>query len=910
MLTPLLLALAMLPGRSAVGQAARAPFVPADLRCERLVTPLAEETQRPRLSWRLLPADPNVRGIRQTRYRIRVASTEARLASGRADMWDSGIVASSKTIGVRYAGEQLLPCRRYVWSVTAWDQSGASAAARSWWETGPMRQDDWHARWLRAPGDPAKPKAGPMPLFRHEFTLRRVPLKARLYVCGLGHAEARINGRKVAESVLDPGWTNYKKTCLFVPYDVTNLLSKGPNCLGILLGNGMYNVPGGRYVKFTGSLGPPKVIAQLVLDMPGGRRVFIGTDGSWQTAPGPITFSCVYGGEDHDARLERRGWDRPGAPLDEVWEKAVVTDGPGGALRPQMTEPIVALERLAPVAVTEPKPGVTLYDFGKNMSAMPSLRVQGPAGARVRLIPAERLSNGLADQGQSGGPSYFEYTLRGGGIEEWEPRFTYYGCRWLQVEGAQPDSPDAPRDKPVVVGLALRVVAPKIERTGWFATSDPLLNGIHTLIDRAIISNTKSVLTDCPHREKLGWLEQDYLVGPGLFYNYRMGATLEKVLRDIREAQTPEGLVPDIAPEYTVFSGGFRDSPEWGAAYALCSQQLAEFTGDTWHLQVHRRNATRYADYLVSKAKNGLLDFGLGDWADVGTGKTPMGVTATAIGVETLRATAEMCRAGGQEADARRLEAEAEKMREAFSRTFRRPDGPGFCETSQTANAMALALNVAADNERAGALEALIADIARLNGHTSAGDIGFRYELLALAQAGRSDLVLDMLLKREHPSYGYQIDHGATSLTEAWDGPTRGWSQNHFMLGHADEWFYGWLAGIRPTAPGFSTFLVRPYVDRRLDWVAAQHNAPHGTIAVRWEVKRETVTLDVTVPPNTVATIWAPGADAREVRHAAAVPAERIGVREGCTVFRAPSGRYSFTAPMPPQRPAGAAGKG
>jgi hypothetical protein len=580
----------------------------------------------------------------------------------------------------------------------------------------------------------------------------------------------------------------------------------------------------------------------------------VGTDRSWRVHDGPVTFTCIYGGEDFDARLEPPGWDRPGFD-DSSWAAPVGVEAPGGALRAQSSPPVRVQESFRPVAVTQPRPGVAVYDLGQNFAGWPRITVSGPAGAQVRMTPGELLdSAGLVTQRSSGGPTYFTYTLKGAGRETWSPRFAYSGFRYVQVEGAEV----------TVDELEGRFLHLDAARAGRFACSNELFNRIHKLIDAAIRSNLEHVVTDCPHREKLGWLEVPYLMGPALLFDWDLRAFLPKVSRDIREAQTIDGLFPDIAPEYVVFGGAFRDSPEWGSTGVLLPWMAWQWYGDRRPLEDSYGAMKNYATYLGGKAKDHLLAYGLGDWYDIGPGSpgpsklTPNGVTATATYHEDLRVLEQAARLLGREAEARAFGEEAGAVREAFQKAY--------AGGSQTALAMPLVLGLEPESGRAALVEKLVADVRARGNHPSAGDVGHRYVIEALTDAGRSDVVFDMANRTDPPSYGAQLAAGATSLTEAWDANPAS-SQNHCMLGHMEEWFYAGLAGIRPDAesPGLSHIRIRPEPVGDVKWVKASWETFRGPVEVNWRIEGGAFQLSVYIPPGMTAEVSAPGLRPAEI---------------------------------------------
>ncbi len=690
---------------------------------------------------------------------------------------------------------------------------------------------EWRAQWIGGPTNAASI------VLQCEFEVERGLRRASADVCGLGQYELTLNGRKVGNDLLTPGWTDYRKTCLYDTYALD--VREGRNIIELLLGGGMYNVPDttNRFAKFRGAFGPLKAIAQIRLEYDG-RVEYVGTDGRWRASAGPLTFASVFGGEDYDAR-----W----AP---AWEPATIVPGPGGELRGPAfaAPPIRAFDVLKPVRVAEPKPGVKVYDLGQNAAQMPRVTVRGEPGGVVKITPAELLNDdGTAfSPWAKRGAVYWQYTLAGNGRETFFPKFFYYGCRYLQVEttNAEVESIEG-----VVVHSSARPV-------GEFACSNQLFNRIYALVRWAQRSNLMSVLTDCPHREKLGWLEQYHLNGPSLRYNFGLAPLYRKCFQDMADAQLENGLVPNIAPEYTVFKGGFRDSPEWGSAFILAAWQQYEFAGDLEPFRRHFNAMKRYVDYLAGTASNNIVRHGLGDWYDIGpkppglSQLTPVAVTATAHYYADLVALDKAARLLGRP---ERFDRRAAEVRAAFLREFPMPTN------SQCAAAIALQMNLVEPVRRAAVLDALVRDV-REKGLT-AGDVGYRYVLRALADNGRSDVIFEMTNQSERPGYGYQLKMGATSLTEAWDA-RRTSSQNHFMLGQINEWFFHDLAGIQPAEPGFKKIVIKPQPVGDLTWVKARYDG----IVSEWNREGGRFTLNVVIPPKTTAAVYMPDGKVYKVK--------------------------------------------
>jgi hypothetical protein len=784
----------------------------------------------------------------------------------------------------------------------------ARVTASDSWERAP-----WSAAALTdglgVPG--ANPRANATLLLRRELVLRPGLRRALAHFCGLGHSVLTVNGAQAEAGLLTPGWTTYDKTCLYETRDLTPLLHAGANAVGLTLGSGMYNVQPGRYIKFVGAFRPLVAIVQIRLEYGDGTVERVVSDGRWRAAPGPITFSNVYGGEDHDARLEPAGWDRPGFD-DSSWSAAVTTDGPGCRLRgaSRASPPFRTYETFAPVKVQDLRPGVSVYDFGQNASMMPRLRVRGASGGRVTMIPAELLkADGSVDRGSSGrGEAWWGYTLAGrAGGENWFPRFFYHGSRYLQVERSAP----AGSALPEVDAIESVVVHSDSPAAGEFACSSELFNRIRTLVRWAQRSNLAHVVTDCPHRERLGWLEQYHLNGPSLRYETDLTRLFTKTFADMADAQRPDGLVPDIAPEYVVFGEGFRDSPEWGSAIVLAAWQHFVWTGDDGPLRGNYEAMRRYLAYLASRADHEILSHGLGDWYDRGPGPpgpsqlTPIPLTATAIYFEDNQALSRIAARLGRADDARGYAEAAARIGRAFNARFFDPASSAYATGSQTAQAMPLVLGLVPADQRSRVLEGLVRDVRRHGNATTAGDVGYRYVLRALADGNRSDVIFDMNHQTEKPGYGYQLGKGATSLTEAWDADPRS-SQNHFMLGQITEWFYGDLAGLAPDPdfPGFKRVRVRPQPVPGVAWVRASHESPRGRVAVAWQREGDAFRLEVELPPNTSGEVWVPSGDAGDVKEDGRPAGQAAGVRflrrEGDrALFDVGSGRYSFSSTLP-----------
>ena len=883
----------------------------ASLGCEHGEHPTGVDVPQPRLSWVLQSSQ---RGDRQTAYQILAASSEASLNKDSGDLWDSGKMVSDETIQIPYAGKPLKSSQQVFWKVRAWDANDKVSrwSSPATWTMGILSEADWQAKWIAAPTNAQSI------LLRREFTVKRGLRRAVVHVCGVGQYEFSANGKKAGDALLAPGWSQYNKTCLYDTLDLTAQLHRGQNAVGIILGNGMYHIAADkvRYVKFTQSFGPLRAIAQIQLDYDDGTSDVIGTDATWQTGPSPITFNNIFAGEDYDARLEQKGWDAPGFDASQ-WQPAVVTVGPGGVLRGQSVTapPIRASDAFQPVTTRELRPGLVVYDLGQNASMMVRLAVKGPAGSSVRVIPSELLKpDGTVDRTsateQGVRPAWWQYMLKGEGTENYFPKFFYQGCRYLQVE-IHPATDNGPLPK--IKQIEGVVVHSSSKPVGEFTCSNTLFNRIYQLVRWAQRSNMQSLMTDCPARERLGWLEQDHLNGPALRYNFDLSQLFRKSVNDMADSQLENGFVPNIAPEYFVagsrsLNNGMRNSPEWGGSFIMVPWQQYQFTGDTGLLRTHYDAMKRYVAFLGSTATNHIVPTGLGDWCDIGpkpswnSQLTTPQFTATAFYQHYTWVLARAADVLGKPDEARQFDEQAEAIRAAFNKKFYHPDTHQYEGGSQTANSLAVVMNLVEPANRAAVIDNIVADV-RAKGLTS-GEIGYAYLLRALAESGHSDVIYAMNNQSDKPGYGYQLKMGATALTEKWDASISGGygSQNHFMLGQINEWFFHDLVGIAgdDSEPGFRKIVIHPAVVGELTRVKGKYDSVHGPITTEWKRDAKSFVLDLSIPPNTAATVFVPAGSVDGVREGGVAAAKSPGVKfirqeNGCVVFEITSGKYQFT---------------
>ncbi len=722
-------------------------------------------------------------------------------------------------------------------------------------------------------------------ILRKEFSLEgKQVADAVLYVSGMGHYKLSINGTGVGNAEFAPVWSEYDKTVYYNVFDVTQLLATGDNAIGVLLGNGMFNVQRmGRYSKLQTSFGPPQMLFRMEINYADGTQQVIKSGQDWKYDFSPITFNTIYGGESYDARLEQTGYDRAGFD-DTKWRNAVLTEGPKGRLTVQTVQPVRIMERygikswkpipadsLAAASKATKRdihPSAFVADMGQNLAGFPEIVVSGKRGQKVTMLVAEKLTpQGACDQRQTGRQHYYEYTLKGDGQEVWHPHFSYYGFQYIQVEGAVLEGQPNPDGLPVLKRLNSCFIYNSAEEVSSFECSNPLFTQTHRLIERAERSNMQSVLSDCPHREKLGWLEQDHLCGPSLLYNYDMTRYAPKVIRDITDTQKPNGMVPTTAPQYISFGNLFDDSPEWGSTLVILPFMYYDQYGDSTLITRNYEPMRRYVDYLTSRADNGIVSHGLGDWYDYGPWRagfsknTPVPLVATAHYIFDLQLLTRAAEMTGHKADVEKYSALLKDVTDSFNRTFYKPDSCYYGTGSQTSNALPLYLGLTGGNKQK-VMQSLIADIEAHGNRLTTGDVGNRYLFQTLAQNGLNELLYTMLNHYETPGYGFQLRHGATTLTEQWD-PRQGSSWNHFMMGQIDEWLFKTLAGIQnqPGTHGLRHLLITPTLVGDLQYVKASTASLYGKISVNCSRTQ----LTVEIPVGSDATIVLPNGQRKQV---------------------------------------------
>ncbi|MGL5787706.1 MAG: family 78 glycoside hydrolase catalytic domain [Bacteroidales bacterium] len=820
-----------------------------DLRVNGKHTPLGIETDPPTFSWKIHSEKFN---CVQKSYRL-VVSDESNI------IWDSKSIKSDNSINVIYNGKSLESGKVYFWQVKVNDVW----SKKEKFVTSPSFDD---AKWISLESDVKMYTVFPgihgplvnkeigsrqtgmykLPILRCEFEIKKPIKEAFISVCGLGHFDLLANGTKVSDHFLDPGWTDYRKSALYVTFDIKDSLKVGGNYLDILLGGGFYNVPRKRYFKQLISFGAPKAIAVIMIAYEDGTVERIVTDKSWTAANSPITYSSIYGGEDYDARKK--------AELEWV---SVQTSDPDIKLEVQKNEPLKVRNILNPVKIFKNSAGNLVYDFGQNMSGIIELKVAGKAGSEVLLKPAELLNpDSTINQSASGGPYSFSYILGDDELQIWRPRFTYYGFRYVEV--ISKDSIDS------IELLALHTTN-SAEEVGHFRCSSPMINQIYELIDWSIRSNLASILTDCPHREKLGWLEVAHLMQYSMQYRYNLSTFYQKTIDDMAQAQNPDGMVPTIAPEYVTFADGFENSPEWGSAFIISSWYNYKWYGNKYFLKKYYNQMSKYIDYLTSRSDNYIVAYGLGDWFDLGPKSpgysqlTSIGVTSTAMYYYDVKIMREIANLLGLQNDVKKYDLLASEIKKAFNMKYYNAKTQQYDRNSQTANAMALYVGLVDMQDEPHILNNLVEDIKNRNYALTAGDIGYRYVLKSLDDRNQNEVVYRMNSRYDVPGYGWQLANGATSLTESWQA--YGFvSNNHCMLGHFMEWLFSALGGIKQMdeSVGFKELLFSPSPVSGVTSASSSLITPFGKAECEWRVEDNHFYIEVVIPANSSATVVMP----------------------------------------------------
>jgi alpha-L-rhamnosidase len=856
------------------------------LRCEYSPAPLGLGVRLPRFSWRLIS---DRRGARQTACRLLVAGSPERLVVGAADRWDSGWLDGDTAVFVDYAGPPLGSRARAWWRVLVRDETGAETASEpAWFETGLLERADWSAQWIGADLVGGPYQAVPCPFLRRRFTVSGPVARARLYLTALGCHLSFLNGCRTADEELSPGWTDFLRRVRVSVHDVTARLQPGENVLGVILGDGWYC---GHLEKRPRQLygERPLLLAQLEIGYADGRQQRVVSDADWRVGFGPLLASDLIMGEEYDARREFPGWNAPGFD-DARWAPARVAPDPGVELAAWEGPPIRRQEEIAPVA--EPRAGrrgAWIFDLGQNLVGRVRLRVTAPAGATLTLRYAERLEadGSLYTANLRTARATDHYTCRGGGMEEWEPSFTFHGFQYVEVSGLK-----AAPSRDALTGVVLHS---DWTPAGDFECSHPLVNRLFRNVVWSWKGNSLDLPTDCPQRdERLGWTgDAQVFVGTAAGIA-DVNGFFAKWLRDLREHQGSDGAIPGIVP-FSHLQGPQRDGktpdggPGWADAMVVCAWTMYERYGDLRLLREHWPALERWLAQQERTSRDGLRAYPgsgtscYGDWlaldapegAQGPRGATPHDLIGCAWYAHALDLATRIARALGETAAQDRYARLHAAAKANFQRHFLTPAGRLVAET-QTAAVLALHFDLVPDELRPVIADWLEADIRRRGRRLSTGFLGTPFIQPVLTREGRLETAAALLFQTAWPSWLYAVTQGATTIWERWDGWTaeRGFqnpgmnSFNHYAYGAVGEWLIAAVAGIAPdpAAPGRPRFRLRPCLLPGLDHARARLDTPWGRVESAWRRTGEGLAWEVAVPANAAAVARIPcraGADVR-----------------------------------------------
>jgi alpha-L-rhamnosidase len=899
-------------------------------RCEYHRNPLAIGTTTPRFSWKIKPADPAARDIHQTAYEIQVARDPDGFEKDL--LWSSGKTPTARASQIEYAGAPLASRSRASWRVRVW---GADGTPSEWSEAasfgvGLLKPEDWQAYWISAPldesfttkenvqnfvGDPQRGTltVTPAKYLRKEFETSAVT-RATLHATALGVFTLEVNGKRVSDERLAPGWSAYQRRIHSVTYDVTPLVGSGRNAIGAILADGWYSgyvayglltgqeglVPGinGRYYYGIS----PAVRIQLELELADGTRQVIATDTSWKSSTGPITESDILMGESYDARKELPGWSKTGFD-DSTWQNAVVKTGSNAKVEPHPGVPVRPIEEITPKSVTEHKPGVFIFDLGQNISGVVRLKVKGKAGDKVTLRHAEMLHQDgrLSTENLRCARAVDTYILKGDPAgETWTPEFTYHGFQYVEVTGF-PGTPG----KDAVTGIVIHSDTPY---HGSFECSDPMLNKLYQNMVWTQRANFFEMPTDCPQRdERMGWTGDAQIYVNAATFNADIASFYTKWLRDLNDDAWDYGAYPAYAPR-PLARPNEHHAAGWMDAGVICPWTIWQTYGDTRVIREHWR---KMQDFMLwRKVRDPELDgatddCNFGDWLSLGDVKTPIQFIDLAYHAYCARLMSEMAAAIGHKQQSAGYRADAEKVAAAFRKIYLKPDA-SLAVHNQSAYAMALFFNLIPDVQRSAAAGHL-AKLVKDNGNKmTTGFLGTRPLLPALSANGHHDLAGILIQQREFPSWGYEVDNGANTIWERWNSYIKGKgvhepamnSFSHYAFGAVCEWMMGELAGIDRAAPGFDRVRIAPRPTGTITRAAASTETRHGTLACSWKIEGGSFHADITVPPNTTAEVTLPGKGERITeRGADVILSNGIRKREG-NKLTIGSGIYQFSTPL------------
>ncbi|MDZ7371065.1 MAG: glycoside hydrolase family 78 protein [candidate division KSB1 bacterium] len=882
------------------------------------MNPIGIDVEKPRLSWKIQSDRPDRRNIRQKAYEIRVAASPEELASGKRLVWQTGKIMSDQSVHVGYRGPAPLSRQRFYWQVRVWDEKNVPSqwSEPAFWEMGLLNKSDWKAKWIRADLQENPEVSSPANLLRKEFKLKGQIKSARAYITSLGLYEAELNGKKIGDELLTPGWTAYQDHIQYQTYDVTFLLKAGENAVGVTLGDGWYRGNIGWQGNRNTYGDKLALLFQLEVLYSDGSREIIVSDESWKSSTGPILMSDIYNGETYDARLEKSGWTLPRYD-DRSWGGVVEMPAPNARLVAPAGPPVRAIEEIKPVKIFKTPKGETVVDMGQNMVGHLRVKVQGPAGTTVIIRHAEVLDKegNFYTENLRSAKQTITYTLKGKGVEVFEPHFTFQGFRYAAVEGWPGEL--------TLDALTGIVVHSDMEPSGDFSCSNDMINQLQHNIRWGQKGNFVDVPTDCPQRdERLGWTGDAQVFAPTACFNFNTAAFYTKWLKDFTADQQAEGQIPHVVPDVLSIKRGKRGesaSAGWADAAVIVPWTVYLAFGDVGILEKQYDCMKGWVDYMAARAGEKMLwdsDFTFGDWLAFATDRSDYPGAATdktlicqayfARSTELLQKAAAVL---GKTEDAAKYAALHARIKKVFQDEFVTPNGRLVSHT-QTAYALALAFNLLPDELKPIAAKHLADDVNRFR-HITTGFLGTPVICHVLSAYGYEDEAFMLLNRTEYPSWLYPITKGATTIWERWDGikPDGSFqnpgmnSFNHYAYGAIGEWLYRYVAGIEidEQAPGYKHVIIQPHPGGGLTWARAEHESMYGKIVSSWKLQDGKMLLEVVVPPNTTATVILPKIAPEQVMEQGKRLRDIKGVlgfeqKDQKLVIRIGSGSYQFSA--------------
>ena len=883
------------------------------LTVEYLTNPEGIDTEKPRLSWQL---SSNERGFKQQAYRIIVSSSLDLLKKDSGDIWDSGKVPSNETVNIPYGGSELKSGREYFWKVMIWDGKGSEL---SWsnpakWSMGLLLPYDWKAKWIGLDkADSLKFHTRlPARYLRKEIPVSKNITRATAYVCGQGLFEWYINGSKIGDQVLVPALSEFSKRSYYLTFDVTGKLKKGDNAFGVILGNGRYFDP--RHTGDQPKYGFPKLMFQLSIEYSDGSSEMVISDDTWKiTANGPIVANNEFDGEEYDATKEMPGWNKPGFD-DSAWQKAEYVSAASPRLDAQPCPSIAVMETIKPVSVKEISPGVFIFDMGQNMVGWTKLNVKGKRGDKVKMRFAEILNDDgslyLANIRSAKVTDI--YTLKGEGNETFEPVFTYHGFRYVEVTGF-PGTPN-------LSAIEGKVVYDRMETTGNFETSNPVINAIYKNAYWGIRGNYRSIPTDCPQRdERQGWLGDRATGSKGESFVFNNASMYAKWMQDIHDSQREDGCVPDVAPTYWAIYNG---DVTWPAAYLIISGMLYDQFGDKKPIETHYVSFRKWIDFIKNNTmKDGIVTVDTyGDWcmpperqelihSEDPSRKTDGAILSTTYFYHMLSLMKQYAKLLGRNNDIAEYQQLADTIYNAYNSKYFNPETNGYGNNTATANLLSLAYGLVPEDKKHDVFKNIVDKTMNdFKGHISCGLIGAQWIMRILTEYGMPDIAYKLTTNKTYPSWGYMVENNATTIWELWNGNTADPSMNsanHVMLlGDLLIWYYESLAGIKsdPANPGFKRVIMKPVPVDGLDYVNASYNSIRGPIKSEWKKNNGKFEWNISIPANSSAVVLIPSQSTENITESGKKLSESEGLTvmgrtdDGYTLVTVGSGSYSFVS--------------